>query len=113
MGKFHTEEFDPAEIDEVLWLWRRSFEHRVGIKDPDPAIDGIRGYFESQILPSHEVRVARAGADILGVLASSRESVGALYVRVDQIGRGIGSALIDMAKADSSGSPWLYTFARN
>jgi hypothetical protein len=29
------------------------------------------------------------------------------------IGRGIGSQLLALAKSDSSGSLWLYTFARN
>jgi ribosomal protein S18 acetylase RimI-like enzyme len=105
--------FDPASTDEVLWLWRRSFEHGVGVIDPSPTLDGIKGYFSAEILPTHSVFVAKEQAQIVGVVAHHPESVGALYVRVDCIGRGIGSRLIDHAKAASSGSLWLYTYARN
>ena len=34
-------------------------------------------------------------------------------VRVEYIGQGIGSRLLDLAKHDSGGGLWLYTFARN
>ena len=37
----------------------------------------------------------------------------ALYVRVDAIGQGIGTLLLDWAKAQSGGRLWLYTFERN
>jgi ribosomal protein S18 acetylase RimI-like enzyme len=104
---------DPNDTDAILWLWRRSFEHGVGVHDPDPTIDGIRGYFQAEIKPTNAVRVAKIGESVVGVLASNRESVSALYVRVDHIGLGIGSQLIDIAKAESSGSLWLFTFAKN
>jgi ribosomal protein S18 acetylase RimI-like enzyme len=105
--------FDPQDEDTVLWLWRRSFEHGVGIDDPNPSLDGIRGYFRAEILPKDDVHVAKEGNEIVGVVASNRESVSALYVRVDSIGRGIGSALIELAKSRSSGTLWLYTFEKN
>jgi ribosomal protein S18 acetylase RimI-like enzyme len=113
MSAVSIELLDPKDTDTVLWLWRRSFEHGVGLVDPDPTIDGIRGYFEAETQPKNTLRVARIGEAVVGVLASDRESVNALYVRVDHIGQGIGSRLIDIAKAESSGSLWLYTFARN
>jgi ribosomal protein S18 acetylase RimI-like enzyme len=103
----------PQDTDSALWLWRKSFEHGVGVQDPDPTIDGIRGYFQAEVQPKSTVRVAKINEAVVGVLASDRESVSALYVRVDYIGQGIGSRLIDIAKTESSGSLWLFTFARN
>lgn len=113
MSALSVEVLDPKDTDSVLWLWRRSFEHGVGVLDPDPTIDGIRGYFQAEVLPKSAVRVAKIGEIAVGVLASDRESVSALNVRVDHIGQGIGSRLIEIAKTESSGSLWLFTFAKN
>jgi ribosomal protein S18 acetylase RimI-like enzyme len=49
----------------------------------------------------------------VGFIAASEESVSQLHVRVAFHRRGIGSALLALAKAKSSGTLWLYTFARN
>jgi ribosomal protein S18 acetylase RimI-like enzyme len=113
MSAVSIEPLIPTDTDTVLWLWRRSFEHGVGVDDPDPSIDGIRGYFVAEVQPKNVVRVAKIGEEIVGVLASNHESVSALYVHVDHIGQGIGSRLIGIAKAESSGSLWLFTFAKN
>jgi GNAT superfamily N-acetyltransferase len=108
-----VELLEPKDTDAALWLWRRSFEHGVGVHDPDPTIDGLRGYFREEVQPKNVVRVAKAGNELMGLLASDRESVSALYVRVDHLGQGIGARLLDIAKAESSGGLWLFTFARN
>jgi ribosomal protein S18 acetylase RimI-like enzyme len=113
MSNLSIQLLDPKDTDGVLWLWRRSFEHGVGVHDPDPTIDGIRGYFQSEVQPKNTVRVAKIDEAVVGVIASNQESVSALYVRVEHIGQGIGSRLIDIAKTESSGSLWLFTFARN
>jgi ribosomal protein S18 acetylase RimI-like enzyme len=113
MSQLSIQPFDAIDTDEVLWLWRRSFEHGVGIVDPDPTIEGIRGYFLAEVLPKDEIFVAKEEGSIVGVVAFDRESVSALYVRIEAIGQGIGSKLINLAKEASSGSLWLFTFAKN
>jgi GNAT superfamily N-acetyltransferase len=50
---------------------------------------------------------------MVGFVAATPESVSQLYVRVGYHGFGIGTRLIEWAKAQSAGSLWLYTFARN
>ncbi|MEE8106509.1 MAG: GNAT family N-acetyltransferase [Planctomycetota bacterium] len=54
-----------------------------------------------------------AGGTVVGFLAASAEMVAALYVHVDYHGRGIGSALLDLAKLESSGRLRLLTFQKN
>lgn len=104
--------FQPQYARPLVELWRRSFEHGVGIKDPHPLEDQL-AYFRTSVLPENKVRIALLGTSLVGFIASSPQSIECLYVAVAHIGRGIGSQLLSLAKSESSGSLWLYTFARN
>jgi ribosomal protein S18 acetylase RimI-like enzyme len=109
---FTVADYDAAMADRVVRLWRSSFEHGVGIVDPHP-LEQQRRALVDEVVPQHRVRVACRGREIVGFLASRPEVVGHLYVAVDCIGQGIGSHLLALAKAESAGSLWLFTFARN
>ena len=107
--------FDPRDrplARAVVELWRRSFEHGVGILDPNP-IEAQLEYFDSTLVPAHRVVTAWNESGLVGFVAYTPESVGALYVAVPQLGRGIGTQLLELARDESAGSLWLYTFARN
>jgi ribosomal protein S18 acetylase RimI-like enzyme len=106
------EDFQPRYAQPLVELWRNSFEHGVGITDPHPLEDQL-AYFKTSVLPENRVRVALADSKLVGFIAYSPQSVECLYVAVSYIGQGIGSQLLDLAKSDSSGSLWLYTFAQN
>lgn len=54
-------EFDPAVTDELVRLWRASFEFGVGITDPHP-IDEQVHHFRTQVVPHNRVRLAWAGS---------------------------------------------------
>ena len=112
MSRFHVEDFDPAEADPLTRMWRESFEFGVGITDRHPLEDQIR-FLREQLVPTNAIRVVKQDGRIVGFSATTPESISALYVRVDSIGQGIGTHLLDLAKERSSGSLWLYTFARN
>lgn len=106
------EGFDPREVMGLVRMWRDSFEFGVGITDPHPIEEQVAFLLE-RLAPANTMRVAKSDGHIVGFSATTPESVGALYVRVDRIGQGIGSELLRLAKADSCGSLWLHTFARN
>jgi ribosomal protein S18 acetylase RimI-like enzyme len=112
MSTLAITDFEPDQVDELVLLWRESFEYGVGIVDPHSLAEQAE-FFGSKVLPSYRVRVAHIRGRMVGFLASDAESVNQLYVRVANIGRGIGTELINLAKKESSGSLWLYTFARN
>jgi ribosomal protein S18 acetylase RimI-like enzyme len=112
MDKARVEDFQPHDTEALVWMWRASFEYGVGITDPHPLHEQIE-YFHSKVVPVHRVRVVKLAGAIVGFLAANAESVAQLHVRVDNIGQGIGSRLIRLAQAESSGSLWLFTFARN
>ncbi|MGZ5267985.1 MAG: N-acetyltransferase family protein [Caldimonas sp.] len=105
-------EYDAAHLEPLLRMWRESFEFGVGITDPHP-LSEQREYFVSRVLPDNEVTLALVSSQLVGFVAASEESVSQLHVRVGFHRRGIGSALLALAKARSSGTLWLYTFARN
>lgn len=105
-------DFDPADAAALVRMWRASFEHGVGITDPHP-LEEQMAYLREKVMPDYRVRVAWRDKTIVGFLASNPESIGALYVRVENIGEGIGTRLLSLAKAESSGSLWLFAFARN
>jgi len=104
--------YTPALCDDLVRMWRKSFEFGVGITDPHPLAEQV-AYFEREVLAKNEVRVAFRDGRLVGFVAASPDSVTQLHVRVGFHRLGIGSALLDWAKRQSGGSLWLYTFARN
>jgi ribosomal protein S18 acetylase RimI-like enzyme len=102
-----------ADLAELVPMWRAAFEQGVGIVDTHPLADQA-AYFEREVLPHHEVLVARGDdGSMLGFVACNAESIAQLHVRVGHHRQGIGSRLVALAKERSAGSLWLYTFARN
>jgi ribosomal protein S18 acetylase RimI-like enzyme len=106
------EGFDPTMASELVAMWRRSFEAGVGVVDPHPIAEQVAFLLE-RLAPANTMRVATIDGRIAGFSASTRESIAQLYVHVDHLDLGIGSELLRLAKQDSRGSLWLYTFARN
>lgn len=108
-------DFEPAHAETLLGLWRTSFEHGVRTIDTNP-LENQLGFFRRELLPTHRVRVVVRGhgpAELVGFMASTPQSVAQLFVRVGNLGQGIGARLLALAKAESDGSLWLYAFARN
>ena len=112
MDPIRIELYHPRHARPLVELWRASFEHGVGITDSHP-IEEQRAFFEAKVLPENTVRVALGASGLVGFIASTPESIAQLYVAVPFIGQGIGSQLLALAKLESSGTLWLYTFARN
>jgi ribosomal protein S18 acetylase RimI-like enzyme len=112
VDSIRIEPYHPEHARPLVELWRASFEHGVGIKDSHPLEDQL-AFFEAKVLPENTVRIALSASSLVGFIASTPESVAQLYVAVPFIGLGIGSQLLALAKSESSGSLWLYTFACN
>ena len=105
-------EYSDNFVDELIPMWRASFEEGVGVTDPHPLSDQ-RQYFFDEVLPKNQVRLAVRGDRLLGFVAASDEAVAQLYVRIGYQRQGIGRAMLDWAKHRSKGSLWLYTFECN
>ena len=104
--------FEPHMLTELVPMWRECFEHGVGVKDPHSIAEQAQ-YFQDKVLPEAAVTVAVLDGRLVGFVACNAESVTQLHVRVGHHRQRIGTQLLNLAKAQSSGSLWLYTFARN
>ena len=112
MHPVRVQDFQSVDLEPLVRMWRESFEYGVGVVDPHPIEEQI-AYFEREVRPKNRVQVAWEGELIVGFIAANSESVTQLHVRVGNHRRGIGSKLLNRAKAESAGSLWLFTFARN
>ena len=105
-------EYSPEHADALVRMWRASFEYGVGIQDPHPLHEQL-AYLHQKVLPSHRVRLAWRRNLLVGFLAANQESVAQLYVKVGCHRQGIGSRLLSLAKLESAGTLWLFTFQQN
>ena len=104
--------YRPEYRDTLVDLWRASFERGVGHPVPNSVADH-RQFFDEHMLTETRVHLALRDATLVGFGAFTPDSVVQLYVHVDQLGQGIGTRLLEFAKANSSGKLWLYTFVTN
>ena len=112
MAVVAVSDFTPSSTDALVRMWRTSFEHGVGVTDPHPIKDQV-DFFLSKVIPHNRVRLAWQESKLVGVMANNVESISLLYVHVEHLRQGIGSSFVRLAQAESSGSLWLFTFARN
>lgn len=105
-------DFDAVRTDELVRMWRESFEFGVGVAHLYPFESQLE-YFTMTVVPNHTIRIALRDDELVGFVAATKNSISQLYVHKANLGCGIGSRLLAWAKAQSAGSLWLFTFARN
>ena len=75
--------------------------------------DDVRGHFASHIVEDCELWVAEQDGALAGILVLDGEFVDQLYVEPGLTGRGIGSALLAVAKRERPQGLRLWTFQTN
>ena len=73
----------------------------------------IRAWIRDEMIPGHEVLVAEADGEITGFAALAGDLLGHLYVRPEQQGRGVGTALLDVVKRERPAGFHFWVFQRN
>ena len=104
--------YRPEFRERLVALWRASFAAGVGAPVPNSLDDHLR-YFDEQVLTKTTIQMALRNGELVGFCAFTPDAVMQLYVHVDHLGRGVGTRLLDHAKAASGGKLWLYTFVTN
>ena len=100
------------EMDRVALVHRASFEERMpwlaGLHTPDED----KRYFRGRVFPACTIWGARDGEALVGFVAFRPGWIDQLYVLPSEQRHGVGTALLDVAKA-ASATLSLWTFQRN
>ena len=65
------ERFSPAYADALTALWRESFEHGVGVRDPHPIAAQV-SFLLTELPPKHDIRMAFLDRLLVGFVVTAR-----------------------------------------
>lgn len=108
-------DYRPEYALEIVKLWRLSFQRAMRLEEHN-RLSELSGHLDAfcRIDPAGiRLLMDTDTSQIVAFMALSAGWVDQLYVQVDQQGHGLGSRLLNQAKADSPGGLRLYTFQRN
>ena len=107
-------DYSPQYRRELVAMWRESFEQAVMVIDPHSLDEQLR-YLEEKVIPENHVRVVleRDTSAVIAFMASTEDRISQLYVHTKHQNKGIGSALVKIAKQNSRGRLRLATFKAN
>jgi putative acetyltransferase len=101
-----------AEMEEAARVHRASFDERppwlAGLYTPE----GTAQYFRERVFAEGQVWRTIESGRIVGIVAFTLDWINQLYVLPEAQGRGIGSRLLSIARADTD-RVRLWTFQRN
>lgn len=103
----------PLDAAAVAEVWLRAWDSALASVARAHTDDEVRGWVRDILLPGKGVQVAVVGGRIAGLLATSPGWVDQLYVDPLFQGRGVGTALLDQAKAAEPEGLQLWTFQVN
>ena len=113
--KFIIREYRTKDFDPVTVLWRISREKSL----PDFQLEKghffyqDQDYFREHVLKENQVWVVEADNYPVGFMAMNKDFVDQLYIHPDYQRRGIGNALLNLARERSPEHVWLYTLQIN
>ena len=108
-------DYRPEYALEIVKLWRQSFQRAMGLPEHNrfPELAGHLDAFTRIEQDDIQLLMDTETSRIMAFMALSTGWVDQLYVHVDRQGQGLGSSLLDLAKARYPEGLQLYTFQRN
>jgi putative acetyltransferase len=103
------------DLSAVADLWWRSLDESLDWLRPEQkhGMEESKAFLRSQVVPRCKMWVAERAGRLVGMLALDRDEVDRLYVAPEAQGQGVGSALLDHAKALCPGGLRLVTLMEN
>ncbi len=101
MSKVVIRKMQPQELDDVAEVWWQSLDDSTQWLRPEQKhpVEEAMTFFRKVVAQRCEIWVAERGNEIVGVLAMQQDEIDRMYVATEAQGQGIGSALVDHAKA--------------
>ncbi|MEH7180507.1 GNAT family N-acetyltransferase [Neobacillus vireti] len=110
--KFIITPYIPSYAEQTVEMWRDSKERAIGQKEIHSIENHIN--FLNHILPEQfQIDLALIDDKVVGMIAYNEREISQLYIHIDYQGIGIGQALLNKVKEQSSGRLTLYTFEVN
>ena len=114
-NSFSIRDYRPADFDAVTIVWRIAREKSI------PEFQRAKGhffyedqdYFRDHILKENQVFIVESNGKPVAFMAMRDDFIDHLYVHPDYQKRGIGKALLDLARQRSPEHVWLYTLQIN
>lgn len=104
--------YHPTYAEQTVAMWRNSKERAIGQKEIHSFESHL--YFLNHLLPEqYQVDLACMDDKVVGIVAYNQNEINQLYIHIDYQGIGIGQALLEKVKAQSSGRLTLRTFEVN
>ncbi|MEG7619400.1 GNAT family N-acetyltransferase [Enterococcus faecalis] len=105
-------QYNPKYAEQTVGMWRDSKELAIGQKEIHSFERHV--YFLNHIVAEQfQIDLALIDEKVVGMTAYNESEISQLYIHVDYQGIGIGHALLEKVKAQSSGRLTLYTFEVN
>ena len=101
------------DCDAAADAWWRARAKAAGMPAPVHSEDEVRRWFADVLLPDGQTWVAERDDEPVGVLALDGDDLDQLYVVPEAAGQGIGSMLVDLAKALRPDGLALWVFQSN
>lgn len=101
---------DCGDAAEVWWRARMA---AAGMPEPVHTFDEVLRWFCEVLLPDGQTWIAEDGGRLVGVLTLDGDELDQLYVVPEASGQGVGSMLVDLAKALRPDGLALWTFESN
>ena len=116
IGNWHIRRATPDDAEEAADLLIAA--RRAAVPAIPPSVhpdDGVHRWMREKVVPTQEVWLATAMGDggLLGLLVLDGDWLNQLYLRPGVTGRGLGSALLDVAKSARPGGLQLWAFQSN
>lgn len=105
--------YDPQYTHALVTLWRKSKRHALGDYNEPHDFDDMLHYTSSVMAVEEKIILAVEGDELIGFMSTNDNWLHQLYIGVDYIGKGVGTALLNVAKQESNGHLQLYTFQCN